>query len=321
MILGPRAVWQIAAGQSSRTGADVFTQHGVALLAPGDAGPWSTDRPDEDFDGAFVRRFATEVRSGDAILLRVGSTTIRAVGVIASEYQYLDIFDDVNGMDMQHARRARWGELPEDYDFVEPVFGGPPRRFGQVAQETVLDFAQRFLNSPPISWQEAMLPPLPAEEPALGDQQLPERIRVIVAQARDLQQLYSDGQRFGLHPTEDEMIAHFIVPLLLSLGWRPELIGVKWRNIDVALFGSLPRTPESCRIVFEAKRLGVGAEGALAQAIGYVQDLGLRADVVVTDGFRYRRYARETGFAPSAYANHVRLKRQALALFTGMSCV
>lgn len=321
MISAPRAVWQIAAGPSSRTCADVFTQHEVALLAPGDAGPWSADRLDEDFDGALIRRFATEVQSGDAILLRVGSTTIRAVGVIASEYQYLDVFDDVNGMDMQHARRVRWGELPEDYDFDEPVFGGPPPRFGEVAQETVLDFAQRFLNSPPISWQEAMLPPLPTEEPALGDQQLPERIRVIVAQARDLQRLYSDGQRFGLHPTEDEMIAHFIVPLLLSLGWRPELIGIKWHNVDVALFECLPRTPEGCRIVVEAKRLGVGVEGALAQAIGYVKDLGPWADVVVTDGFRYRRYAREKGFAPSAYANLVRLKRPALDLFTGMSYV
>jgi hypothetical protein len=49
-------------------------------------------------------------------------------------------------------------------------------------------------------------------------------------------------------------------------------------------------------VVVEAKRLGAGIEGALAQAIGYVMDLSLSADVVVTDGLRYRKYAREKGF-------------------------
>jgi hypothetical protein len=71
----------------------------------------------------------------------------------------------------------------------------------------------------------------------------------------------------------------------------------------------------SCHLVIEAKRLGAGVEGALEQAKGYVQALGVPRDVLVTDGVRYRLYAAAQDFAPIAYANLVRLKRSALNLF------
>lgn len=67
--------------------------------------------------------------------------------------------------------------------------------------------------------------------------------------------------------------------------------------------------------MIEAKRLGAGVEGALEQAKGYVQALGVPMDVVVTDGVRYRMYGHVLGYAPVAYANLVRLKRSALDLF------
>jgi len=60
---------------------------------------------------------------------------------------------------------------------------------------------------------------------------------------------------------------------------------------------------------------GVGVEGALEQAKGYVQALGTPRDIVVTDGVRYRLYAAARDFAPAAYANLVRLKQPALDLF------
>ena len=116
-------------------------------------------------------------------------------------------------------------------------------------------------------------------------------------------------------PAENEMVAHFVVPFVRALGWRPEQVGVEWRRIDVALFASLPRTPESCRVVIEAKRLGSGLEGARRQAEDYVAQLGVRRDVVVTDGFRYRAFDCEQDFAPVAYANLANLKQSARALF------
>lgn len=86
----------------------------------------------------------------------------------------------------------------------------------------------------------------------------------------------------------------------------------------MAVFAALPRRAENCRFVVEAKRLGAGVEGALEQAKGYVESLGVVRDVVVTDGIRYRMYAGNRGFEPIAYANLTRLKRSAIELFERM---
>jgi hypothetical protein len=208
----------------------------------------------------------------------------------------VNAFDDVNGWDLQHSRRVRWCPLPEEHVFTGAVFGANPPRCSRVWNEGVLDFAERFLKSPPTHWQTAPLPELPAEEPPLDE--VPGVLVGLVAQAADLVPLVQDPQAFGELPSEDELIAHFVVPFLRALGWPPERIAVQWRHIDVAVFRALPRTPENCHLVVEAKRIGAGVEGALEQARGYVEALGVARDVVVTDGIRYRMYAGGHGSSP-----------------------
>jgi hypothetical protein len=182
-----------------------------------------------------------------------------------------------------------------------------------VWNEEVIDFALRFLNSPPKYWQAAALPDLPAEEPPL--EPIPASLAGVVAQAADLLPLFQDDQTFGEPPSEDELIVHCVVPFLRAPGWPPERIAVKWRYIDVAVFRGLPRTPENCQFVIEAKRLGAGVEGALDQARGYIEVLGVPCDAVVTDGVRYRMYDGARAFEPVAYANLARLKQPAAELF------
>ncbi|MBN1661286.1 MAG: hypothetical protein JXA93_23030, partial [Anaerolineae bacterium] len=109
--------WQVSGGPVNRSYVDLFLRHGVALIGPGDPGPWRADRDDDPFGGSHVRRFAHEVQPGDIFLLRTGLSAICAVGLVASDYEYLAQFDDVNGWDLQHARRVRWCPLPDEYDF------------------------------------------------------------------------------------------------------------------------------------------------------------------------------------------------------------
>jgi len=98
------AVWQISGGPASRAYAEVFLRHGVALIGPGDAGPWSRERYAHDFAlQGFVGRFADEITTGDVLLLRTGVATVVAVGIVASEYAHMELFDDLNGWDLQHA--------------------------------------------------------------------------------------------------------------------------------------------------------------------------------------------------------------------------
>lgn len=319
MAMPNRSIWQLAGGPATRPYLDVLLKYGVGLIGPGDAGPWRPERSDDEFEGGFVRRFAHELQIGDVLLLRTGIAGISAVGIVASDYLYLNQFDDVNGWDLQHARRVRWSKLPKEYTIDSPVFGANPARCSRIWNEEVRDFAERFLNSPPINWQEAPLPELPLEE--LDLEKLPIFLEDLVAKANDLVGLYCDRQSFGDLPTEDELVAHFVVPFLQNFGWPTERIAIKWRHIDVAVFKSLPRTPENCRFVIEAKRLGAGVEGALEQAKGYVQGLGVPCDIIVTDGIRYRMYACASNFEPVAYANLVRLKRSAVMFFDRMKQV
>src|SRR5262249_51013621 len=158
-------------------------RHGVGLIGPGDAGPWTPERADSDFEGTSVRRFATRAQLGDIALLRAGNSVVKAVGIIASDYEYLAQFDDVNGWDLQHDRRIGWRHPPEDHDFGQAVFAAHPRRFGKVDHPVVVDFARRFVNSAPTDWQQAALPPLPPEEESLID--VPERLRDLVGFALD----------------------------------------------------------------------------------------------------------------------------------------
>lgn len=310
------AVWQISGGPASRAYGEVFLRYGVALIGPGDAGPWKPERDDDEFEGGFVRRFASEVAAGDVFLLRTGLATIGAVGLAVGDYLHVNAFDDVNGWDLQHTRRVRWCRLPTEHTFSTAVFGANTPRCSRVWNEEVVDFATRFLNSPPTHWQIDAMPDLPSEDPPLA--QVPDSLQGIVAQAADLVPLLQDSQAFGEHPSEDELIAHFVLPFLQALGWRPERIAVQWRRIDVAVFRALPRIPENCHFVIEAKRLGAGVEGALEQAKGYVEALGVACDVIVTDGIRYRMYAGDRGFAHVAYANLARLKEPAADLFVRM---
>jgi len=81
-----RAVWQISSGPASRLHPEVFLKHDVALIAPGDAGPWAPERDDHEVEGGFVPRFASEVAVGDVFMLRTGIATIAAVGLVARDY-------------------------------------------------------------------------------------------------------------------------------------------------------------------------------------------------------------------------------------------
>lgn len=306
-------VWQVSGGPENRSYVDIFLKHGVALIGPGDTGPWRADRDDKEFDGSFVRRFACEVKPDDIVVLRTGISKIHAVGIVASDYIYLPQFDDVNGWDLQHGHRVRWYQLPVEHDFGSSVFGGNPPRISKIAQPDIIDFASRFIQSEPKLWQNAALPPIPQEEPPLKE--IPPAFRNIVAQVQDLTGLYQDQTHFGEAPSEDELVAHYVVPFLRALGWPVEKIAIKWRLIDVAVFHALPRTPDNCAFIIEAKRLGYGVEGALTQAKQYLQTLNIDRDIVVTDGVRYRMYEAKSNYAPSGYANLSKLKQQALILF------
>jgi hypothetical protein len=311
-----RTVWQVGGGQPNGLYIDELIKYGVALIGPGAAGKWNSELSDDDFGGSGVRRFATEPGLGDIILLRSGRSTVHAIGLIASEYLYLPQFDDVNGWDLQHGRRVRWFRLPAPHVFSTPAFGANPRRFSGIYTDAAITYARSFVHSPPTDWQVAALRALPDPEPELSP--IPEAIAGIVGLAADLAAIYWDSERFGEYPCEAEMLAHYTIPLLRTMGWSPENIAVQWHSIDICVFRNLPRVPENIQFIIEGKRLGHGIEGVLEQAKGYAAALGVTCDLIVTDGLRYRLYeydGKQKDFLPAAYANLPSLKRSSAKFF------
>ena len=320
-------IWQVSAGDYGRYYHDVFLDYGVALIGPGNPGEWTPERRDEEFKGSYVRRFAEEIQHGDVLVLRQGRAMIRAVGKVSDKYEYFDQFDDVNGWDLQHGRRVRWYEFQHNFD--QDVFGTSPRRFSRVYVQDVVNFVNEFVEDSQNEWQNDLphLPNLPDKEPELSD--LPpnwRNVQELVDQIRSfLDEYNNEMNQFGEEAlSEDESIAHFVVPLLRALGWPILNIAVQWRRIDVSVFGKLPRTPENCRFVIEVKQLYSGIEGeALGQARGYALDNDIMGDnqyIVVTDGIRYRLFSANDGDDPTqiAYANLEHLRKSHLRLFERM---
>jgi hypothetical protein len=56
---------------------------------------------------------------------------------------YVNAFDDVNGWDLQHARRVRWCRLPAQHVFAGSTFGANPPRCSRVWSQDVVEFADR----------------------------------------------------------------------------------------------------------------------------------------------------------------------------------
>jgi hypothetical protein len=310
-------VWQISAGTGSRTYASTFLRFGVGLIGPGFAGRWAPESDDERFEGPFTRKLASEVKEGDIFLLRTSALEVCAVGLVASAYQFLEQFDDVNGWDLRHARRVRWFRLPSPYRFQSSPFGPRPTRFSGVFGDEAIRFARGIVNSPPDDWKTAALGELPPVEPLLTE--VPEKLRDIIGSIQDLQALYDDPHTLGGRPLEAEMVCHCVVPLLCALGWHRFHIAVEWNKIDVAVFHSLPRNVGNCRFVIEAKNFGEGIEGASAQAKGYMDGLGIRCNLLVTDGIRYKLYDPNHLDEAVAYANLWEPKQSALDLFAKLS--
>src|SRR5262249_59554560 len=94
-------VWQIASGPWGRSFSAVFLRHGVGLIGPGDAGPWTPARPDTDFDGTSVRRFATPALLRGIVLLRAGHSVGKAAGLFATDYHYPAPLDYVDSWGLQ----------------------------------------------------------------------------------------------------------------------------------------------------------------------------------------------------------------------------
>jgi hypothetical protein len=270
------AVWQVAGGSLSRNYADDFVKHDVVGVGGAKSEP--------------SVRFFGRIHDGDVVVLRDGGsrTRIRAIGVVAGDYPpEAGPYFLAQGWPLEYVRRVRW--LLED---AREFDGGmlPRRRvsrLGQAAQSAIISSLRRGALDLDRRLRDLPTPVTPID---LDSTALPESVQSIRLLAERFTGLgFQERVRFGPLPRENEATSHFVVPLLVALGWPYQLIAVEWHRIDIAVFSRLPRAPENCRLIIEVKHVGTGPTGADDQSTRYKKRLGLPEDVAryASDGFRF----------------------------------
>lgn len=316
-------VWQMAAGAAGRFYSDIFLKHDVMFLGPGYPGPYDAEtyrRVVDDGEAGSgivgnIASFHDNVQPGEIVLMREGHC-VKAIGVVAdTNYEWNETFDDVYGWDLQHTRRVIWQEqLTKDLELIQvngPLFGNRKQipTFTRVNDESVLTPLRLLFSSFKTRPVKSLPDPLPAPMTLdeLG-QQLFARgvandavVKVIAAIERQ-RRLLGWYQKFGwdsARPTEHEVVAHTVLPLLLALGWSEQLLAVEWKKIDLAAFWGTPTTEKNCVLVCEAKTRNHGLQDVRQQAFDYVNELKLSVcqKVLLTDGGRFYLYERESSKA------------------------
>jgi hypothetical protein len=326
MDISGKIIWQQAAGDTDRDYSALCLKYGVILNGPGYAGKWpDCEAPLRDDACSSrkvtdLRRFADEMRDGDLVVLRMGTSTVLGVGQIVGHYEWVDDFGDIDGWNLQHVRRVRW--LWDGR--------GSPKTFDTYALKQG-DTTQKLNVGPVTEWVSqldipdeafsAHVPtlPVPARQNDISVEAVSEflfdhgvasaSITHLLQEIGELTRIAKWYQRSN-KPSEHETVAYLVVPLLRALGWTPQRMAVEWNHVDVALFEQLPRSDRTLRVVVEAKKMDSSCLSALSQAMSYATGKSACSRLIVTDGLRYGIHIRSglEPFSLYAYMNLARLR-------------
>ncbi len=304
MDLNNRTFWQQSAGDGDRVYCDTCFKYGVILNGPGYAGKLDDDVEKRmRSDGisqrkiSDLRRFCFEMKAGDIVILRVGTKEIHGVGVIVGDYDWNNIFSDVDGWDMQHYRRVRWLWKAEGKTKAKelPVY---TLKKGDTTQKLTSDDVKDWVDGLGLDFDKVdELPILPdenTEETSIENisDYLYEKgvagnsIKTLVDVIDDLHMIAKWYKRSPA-PSEFETEAYLIIPLLRALGWTPQKMAIEWKRVGIALFDKLPREDANLIAVVEAKRKGNSCLTAFSQAEDYSKNKSRCNRLIVTDGLRY----------------------------------
>lgn len=315
--MSDRQVWQIGAGSSGRYYSDLFLAHDVMFLGPGRFGPYEFkmyEKSDWHVKTALngLHSFCDIVQPGDFVVARNGHYVV-AIGMVADEpYLWNEAFDDIHGWDLQHTRRIAWLsgvdlELKQLQSDKRPLFGHMKqiptftRLNHEITRKALAPFFDRLLPRDLKPLPVLPPPPLTLEEvgralfaAGVANDAVDKVVLAITRQRRLLDWYNTTGTLSG-RPTEHEVVAHMVLPILLALGWSEQLLAIEWNKIDLAVFGSTPTTKETCALVCEAKTAGHGLQDVRKQAYDYTDNLGLTncRKVMVTEGGRFYLYERD----------------------------
>ena len=315
-----RNYWMVAAGDQSRSYAEVLLQFGLLLLGSGNPGPfkghedWYRGNPTEK----YIAWLGEEVQVKDRVILRDPyKGALVAVGQVTGDIDWKENFEDVEGWDIQHCRKVRWKVAKSSRE--APGRGMRLNRVHDPALTEWADEAWATGDDHPVQ----KLPPLPSE---VSDEELVQRLigiglavagaEAVTVAIRRVRRLATWYQKSGRDVSELETRTFLIVPLLLALGWPEQRIKIEWNGLDIALFRYPYGCDEDekdnpCIMILESKRLGDGLFLAEGQAKSASEKFPSCSELVVSDGICYRLYHRGTkAWDWKAYVNILKMRNR-----------
>lgn len=311
--------WQIAAGEGARDYSDVFLKYGVMLVGPGDPGHYFQNQQYyHTHNHSRVITLAQGIQPSDIVVLKRPhgrQWEILAVGVVQSGYDYLPVFDDVEGWDLQHARYVKWVK-PKAKVLVTGLTRGTLKG---INNQSVIQTAVNILNSG--NYLKPCAIPQPKE--LISDEDLiyilinnglrPKDAEDLAQTIRQIRRLVKWYNEKGKDVTEHETRTFLIIPLLLALGWSEQRLKIEWNNIDIAFFEEpyCKNVNSECIIILESKRLWEGLDYAAHQVSTYASKYPKCDKLIVSDGLCYRLYKKiEANWNYSAYLNILKLREK-----------
>lgn len=311
--------WQIAAGSAGRDYSDDFLRFGMAFV------------------GGDTQRSAMKgVHEGDCVLLKRGKTQLVAAGTVVRR----NAIHNGDGDKQWLADFDGWGLHGYCYvDWHKPdkprlVSGFTRNTIQKVCRAPLKQAADSILKQYPIHPTEAE--PKPVE--TLGDEEILEFLiteGLRPAAAEDLTEAFRRIRRLANYYfnncewqdiREHETRTFLILPLLLALGWSEQQIKIELGlkgvgRIDVACFsrsyvrdGKGEPNNKDCVLIIETKGFASGLSFTHAQAKKYAAKFPSCKAVVVSNGYCYKTYPKDSKSTfsdyPSAYLNLLSPKKR-----------
>jgi hypothetical protein len=304
--------WQIAAGSEGRDYSNEFLRFGMAFVG-GDA----------------QSKTMKDVREGNRVLLKRGKTQLVAAGTVVQrngvysgdgDKQWLSDFD---GWGLHAYCYVDW-HVP---DKPRSVSGFTRNTIQNVWQTELKQAADQIIKEFPI--RSAQAEPEPVER--LNDDEIlnfliieglrpgaAEELTSAFRRIRLLARYYFDKCKWQ-DIREHETRTFLVMPLLLALGWSEQQIKIELSvkgigRIDVACFSrSYVRNNkgepnhEDCVLIVETKGFAQGLSFTHTQAKTYATKFPSCRAVVVSNGYCYKTYPKDSNGVfsdyPSAYLN------------------
>jgi hypothetical protein len=336
------AVWQQASGDTKRDYGELCLRLGV-ILNGYDASAVAPPPDDYFFDGGAnqmpapgspgaindlrisgrkkqdLRRFCQSMQAGDIVVLRRGTSEVLGVGTVVGVYFHDEHFGDVDGWNIPLARKVSWiwsdAKSPKKFSTYDLKQGDTTQKLKEGG--AVWKWIESLPDPPPTTPSK---PAKLAAQREVGIEEISEylfdkgvasgSIRDLVNEIGELERIAKWYERTHQSPSEPETLAYLVVPLLRVLGWTPQKMAVEWKNVDVALFSTLPRSEGSLRVVVEAKKMRASCLTADDQAKRYAAGKDKCHRLILTDGLRYAVYTRlpDGEFKLAAYLNLIRMR-------------